>query len=465
VIAVLLGPEGVGVVGVVDQVVLVVMQLSALSLPQSGLTFLSRSYGRDAGAFEQTYLSFFAVVSTLTVVGTTCAVAMVVARSSLLGENLLRYQPLLILGLLSVPTLAISALGANVLAAAQRARQSALVVATSAMMLFLAAAVGIALGGLAGLYWASLVAGVVVAGAIMGHLHRRLSLPLFEWRVRIADEIRRHPDLVFFCVSYSLVAAAYPLAWLIARHTVLDQFGEAEAGRLQAVVALMVGFGTALRSVNSQLLLPIVSAHGDIERKFRDTIEVQRRLTVTLALMAIPLILFPQWFLAILYSNAFTAASPYVHLFILAELILILSGTYLVLILGLGDMRAWAVVYLIGYACLGVMSWGLGVRHGILGVAVAAIVASLVMFGLALWRLRSRHGFRLPRGLLGLMILVITTVLGAGMACARYNGDGAGLLVKAAALLLAVPALIRCLDKEDRAWVRGFLVRRRPRST
>src|SRR5262245_64034121 len=173
----------------------------------------------------------------------------------------------------------------------------------------------------------------------------------------------------------------------------LGYFGVAEAGRLQVVVALMVGFGTALRSINSQLLLPIVSAHGDTVRKFNDTIDVQRRLAVTLALMAIPLILFPQWFLTTLYSNAFTAAGPYLHLFILSELIQILSGTYLVLMLGLGDMRAWALVYFLGYVSVGVMSWALGIRHGILGVAVAAIVASLVMFVLDMLLLWCREGF------------------------------------------------------------------------
>jgi len=460
----LLGPEGVGVVGVVDQVVLVVMHLSALSLPQSSLTFLSRSYGRGPAAFEQTYASFLAVISTLTVASTTCAIVMVTAGSSWLGENLLGYQPLLILGLLSVPAIVMSAFGASVLAAVQQARQAALVTATSAAMLFLAAAVGLSVGGLVGLYWASLVAAIVVAGAILAYLHSSLQLPLFDWRTRLAAELRSHPDLLFFCISYFVVAAAYPVAWLIARHTVLGQFGEAEAGRLQAVVALMVGFGTALRSINSQLLLPIVSAHGDTVRKFNDTIDVQRRLAVTLALMAVPLILFPQWFLTILYSNAFTAASPYLHLFILAELIQILSGTYLVLMLGLGDMRAWALVYFLGYVSLGLMSWVLGVRHGILGVAVAAIVASLVMFGLALWRLRSRHGFRLPGGLLGLMVFVVATVLAAGSASARYNGNATALLLKTAALLIVVPTLISCLDKEDRAWVRGFFIRRWPSS-
>lgn len=466
VIAVLAGPAGVGVVGIVDQMVLVVMNLSALSLPLSALAFLSRSYSQDPAAFKRTYLTFLAVLSALTLAGTAGAVGLVAARSSLLGENLLRYQPLLILGLLSVPALAATTFGASVLAAAQRARQSAVVAAISATALSLAAVVGVLGGGLEGIYWVSLVVGVLVAAAIFGHLHRELRLPLFERRVHLAAELRRHPDVVFYCVSYFLVSLAYPLAWLIARYSVLDHFGEAEAGRLQAVIALMVGFGTVLRPVNSQLLLPIVSGPGDTGRKFRDTVGVQQRLTVTLALLAMPLVLFPRWLLAMLYSSAFTAASPYVHLFVVAEVILILGGTYQVLVLGMEDMRAWALPYLLGYACVGGMAWGLGRNHGIPGVGLSAITGSLLIFGLALWRLRSRHGFRLPRGLLGLMTVVVAAIFAAGMVCARYDdGSVAALLVKVVVLLLFAPSLVRCLDKEDRAWVYGFLTRFQARSS
>lgn len=466
VIAVMLGPEGVGVVGIIDQVVLVVMNLSALSLPLAAVTILSRSCGDGPVAFKHTYVTFLTVLSVSTLVGTAGAVGLVATRSSLLGESLLLYQPLLILGLLSVPGLAWSTFGASVLAAAQRAWQSAVVAAVSAMALFLAAVAGIPLAGLEGLYWISLAAGALVAGAVFYYLHRQLRLPFFDRKVSLAGALARHPDLVFFCASYFLVSVSYPLAWLIARHTVLANFGGAEAGRLQAVIGLMMGFGMVLRPVNSQLLLPIVNGPWDAARKFRDTLGIQRKLTVALALLAMPLVLFPQWVLAILYSTAFAAAGPYVHLFIGAEVILILGGTYQALVLGLNDTRAWALEYFVGYGSLGMLSWSLGRDYGILGVAASAITASLLIFGLALWRLRSRHGFALPRGLLGLMIGVLAAIFAAGTACARYDdGSAAAMLVKVAALLVFAASLICGLDKEDRSWVYGFLIRSQPKSS
>ncbi|MGH9365315.1 MAG: hypothetical protein ACRD1B_08655, partial [Thermoanaerobaculia bacterium] len=179
VIAVLAGPEGVGVVGVVDQMVLVVMNLSALSLPLSAVTILSRSHSEGPAAFRQTYVTFLAVLSALTLAGTAGAVGLVATRSSLVGENLLRHQPVLILGLLCVPALAVSTFGASVLAGAQRARQSAVVAAGSATTLFLAAALGVPAGGIEGLYLVSLVVGILVAGTIFAYLHRYLRLPFF----------------------------------------------------------------------------------------------------------------------------------------------------------------------------------------------------------------------------------------------------------------------------------------------
>jgi len=460
VIAVLLGPEGMGVVGIVDQMVLVVMNLSAFSLPLSALTVLSRSYRAGPAAFEQTYLTFLAVLSALALAGTAGAVALVATRSSLLGQSLFQYQPVLILGLLCVPALAVSTFGASVLAAAQRAQQSAVVAAGSATALFLAAVLGVPAGGIEGLYLISLIVGILVAGAISVHLHRCLRLPLFHGRISVAAELRRHPHLIFYCVSYFLVAFAYPLAWLVARQAVLDQYGEAEAGRLQALIALVVGFGTVLRPINTQLLLPLVSGPGDTGRKFRDTVGAQRRLTVSLTLLAMPLVLFPRPILALLYSKAFTTASPFLHLLVAAEVILILGGTYQVLVLGMHDMRGWALPYFLGYASLGVLAWRLGPRHGIPGIALAAIVSSLVIFGLGLWRLRRYHGFRLPGRLLGLIIVALVAILGGGMACARYDdGSVLALLVKVAALFLFAPALARCLDKQDRAWIYHLLTR------
>ena len=465
VIAVLLGPEGVGVVGIVDQVVLVVVNISSLSLPFSALPFLSRSYGQGRAVFEQTYVRFFTVVVVCATAGTAVAVAIVGMRSGLLNETLLRYHSLLIIGLLSVPALAVISLGANTIAAARRPWQSGVVVAGTATAIFLAAVVGISTHALVGVYWANLLASVVVAGTVIGYLRRHLGLPLWKRRARIVNELTR-ADLAFFCVSYSVVSFAYPVAWLIARYAVLHQFGEAEAGRLHAVLALMLGFGAVLRPVNSQLLLPIVSSPGATDRKFCSTVEVQRRLTVALALLALPLVLFPEWLLTALYSTAFRAASHYVHLFIVAEMILILGGTYQALVLGLNDVRAWAFSYVLGYAWLGGMSWALGTAYGLPGVAVAAMSAGVLVFVLGLWRLQSHHGFRLPADLLRMTALVGVSILAVGEACARYDdGSVTVLFVKIVALLVSVPGLVGCLDREDREWVYRHLTRSQWRST
>ena len=57
-IAVMLGPEGVGVISVIDQVVQSTSYFCALSLPFASIKFLSRSHSESEDAFKRSYSSF-----------------------------------------------------------------------------------------------------------------------------------------------------------------------------------------------------------------------------------------------------------------------------------------------------------------------------------------------------------------------------------------------------------------------
>jgi len=94
-----LGPEGVGIVGVIDQIVLAVSYLSTFTLALSSLLYLSRSFAAGREAFRETYRAFLSVFSTLVIIGTVGALALIAAGH--LGEDLLRYRSLLMIGVLA----------------------------------------------------------------------------------------------------------------------------------------------------------------------------------------------------------------------------------------------------------------------------------------------------------------------------------------------------------------------------
>src|SRR5262245_13296258 len=75
-IAVLLEPQGVGIVGAVDQLVQFVVQLSALSLPIAPMKFVSRNLTKGHDAVNQIYQALFKALLLSSCLGTGLSMAL-----------------------------------------------------------------------------------------------------------------------------------------------------------------------------------------------------------------------------------------------------------------------------------------------------------------------------------------------------------------------------------------------------
>jgi antigen flippase len=455
VIAVLVGPEGVGIVSIVDQLVVVVQLLSVGGIPFSALTILSRAYSEGPLQFRRSYLLCLTILLGFTLSVTGIAVALVTLGSDLLTDDLRRHGHLVLIGLLTVPAMALKSYGMNVFAAGQHPRAQSVLEVFSAAAFMAAAAIGIEIGHLPGLYWGNVLAALAVTVAAFLTLHRQLGLPFGDREMSLLGELRQSPTLLRSATIYYVVSFSYPLAWLVARHTVLSGFGEAKAGFLQGVTGMAAGFGMLLTAVTFRFFLPAMSAHGDTPRKFWATLRYQRQLVFILALLGLPFVLFPGWILSILYSPAFSVAAPDVHLFILAEAMLVLAGIYLAVMLGLGDVRAYAAAHLTGPLLLALISWWSVAHHGARGVGLAAIAASATILLTALVRLHTSHGFRLPPRLAWLTGYVLVALAGIGTLVAGTGDDTVQFMIaKSAMALLFVLGLISFSQQEDRVAVR-----------
>ena len=71
IMAVLLGPEGIGVISIIDQVVQFVGYVCVFSLPLASLKFLSKSHSEGFEAFKKSYSSFFRLLLLLAATGGT----------------------------------------------------------------------------------------------------------------------------------------------------------------------------------------------------------------------------------------------------------------------------------------------------------------------------------------------------------------------------------------------------------
>ena len=412
--AVLLGPEGVGVISIVDQVVNLVLQLSAFSLPFAAVKFLSRSHSRSEQAFQQTYASFLKLLLGLTGAGTVLILGVVWWRPQVLGAELVEYRWFLVLGILAVPVMALQGFFRNVLAAARRPRLSSLFDVFLAVVITGSIVAGILVDEIRGYYVGFLGAGVVIVGVMLLFLRRRFGLRVAGGGHRIREELRANPDVIAFALILYVVSLAMPLALLVVRYSVLDHYGEAEAGLLHAAMALALALNMVLNPANGLYLTPILNRDIPLGEKLAATLEFHRKLMIAIGVLALPIVLFPEWLLILLFSPAFVAVSQVVFLFAAAQVLLQMAGIYQALLIGLDNLKTYGAVTVAGYLATGGAAWLLVPAYGIRGAGLGCLAGSVILFAASLAPLYVRYRLALPPRLLLAIGYVVAVVLGLG---------------------------------------------------
>lgn len=456
-IAVMLGPEGVGVISVIDQVVQSASYFCALSLPFAAVKFLSRAHSESEDSFKRTYSSFLKTLLILSALGTMVTAGLALFSNGLLGAEITKYKVILTVALLGIPTSVLGGYFVNVFAAAQRFRASSvLVIVTNAAML-IAISIGVFFGRVQGLYIGMVTAGVIVTGGTIVYLRRNLGLSLFNPTASISQELKRSPEIVSFSLIIYIATFTYSLSFLVARYSLLRNFGELEAGLLQGAIGIAMAMGLVLGPVNGLYLTPIMNRNIDKEHKFQTATEFQRKLIVILCVAAIPAALFPKLLLTILLSPKFGPASQFVYLFLVWQSIAQLAGVNQALLIGFDDLRAYALITCLGFGALAFFSWLLVPRLAIVGVAVAFIISGTVIFLLTSVRLKSKHGFSFPAKLVSLVSYVLAVILFTGMIAGRHQEwDLATAAFKVVLYAIFGLSLFFFLSKEEKGAVLGF---------
>jgi O-antigen/teichoic acid export membrane protein len=456
-IAVMLGPEGVGVISVVDQVVQSASYFCALSLPFAAVKFLSRSHSEGEDAFKRSFSSFLKALLILSALGTMITAGLALFSHGLLGPEVTKYRGLLFIALLGIPAAVLGGYFTNVFAAAQKFKASSLLaIATNAAML-VAVSVGIFFGRIQGLYLGIVIAGIVVTLGTFDYLRRNLGLSLFNRNASIPNELKRSPDIVSFSLIMYVATFTYSLSFLVARYSVLSKFGEMEAGLLQGAIAVAIAMGMVLNPINGLYLTPIMNRSIGKEAKFHTATEFQRKLIVILCVAALPAALFPKLLLAILLSPKFGPASQFVYLFVVWQSIAQLAGVNQALLVGFDDLKVYAFITCLGFAALAVFSWLLVPRLAILGVALAFVISGAVILLLTTARLRFKHGFAFPEKLILLIGYGITVMVFTGLIVGRYQEwDVTALSFKIILYSIFVLSLFFFLSKEEKGALLGF---------
>ncbi len=457
VVAVTLGPAGVGIVSTIDQTVQFVAFATALSIPLASVKFLSKAHSEGHEAFKRTYAGFFHLLALLSVAGTIIAVGLVFLRPQMFGAEIEKYQIYLLIALLSVPPLILSGFFTNVFAAAQNYRVSSALAVINSSATTVAVIAGIFAAGIFGLFVGGSLASIAVTVGITIYLWKKLDLPFFADSTESLKELRQSPNIVFFTAMLYFGSISYSLSALVARYAVLINFGEAETGLLQGALLLSFAVGMVLSPANGLYLTPIMNRNIEKSEKIRYAIKFQRNLILVFSLVALPLVMFPQLVLTIMFSTKFIPVGHLVFIFIVSQFIKQLAGVHQALMIGTDDLKIYSVITAVGETGYILLLWLAVPIYGIKGVALGSIVSNVAIFFATLIRLKFKHNFVAPRNLTWLIGYALAVLVVTGWISSQINEwDIASSILKVGFFTLFAASLLLFLSKEERLSLYGL---------
>lgn len=410
IIALLLGPAGVGIVGLLDQLAQVVLQLGSMSLPTVALRFLGKAHHDGTGLFGGLYRGFRLAVLTGGLGVAAVALGVFLLRPTAFGTGLEPYGVPLALALLTVPLTGAANLTRNALATLGRHRDAALAMAVSAGGLALAAFVGVRWGGIPGLYAATLITSALVAFLLDWAVRRASPASRVGEVVRPLAYLRAQPGVLRYSATLCVVGFTIPLSYTVLRSSVLGALGPSEAGFLAAALTVATGARTVFTQSSSQFLMPRASREAPKTHRAAEVGSYLRTLVVAMLIAALPVALFPAEIVRVLFSAKFLPAAVFIGVFVLGELMMAFGDAYRILLLGFDDLRGYLATTIAAPALVMLGASIVVTRYGILGLGILHITAAMLGLFISQLRLRRTHGTRMPgrvMSLYGVMVLLV----------------------------------------------------------
>jgi antigen flippase len=452
VMALVLGPDGVGLVSVIDQFVQMVLQLSALAVPFAAIKILSKAHSESAEAFRATYAALLRLLLALGSVGAALGITLISFEPNWVSASLGAHIPLVTVGLLTLPAMILHAFFRNVPAAAMQPLTSAVWDVVTAAVLAGLAIAGIWLLSLPGYFVGQFVGCIVVSVVYYLYLARRFGLSIAGPVSSIRDVLRANHSFVELSLTSYAVAFVTPLAFFIVRATVLENFGVVTAGLLQAAMGISLAINLVLNPLNGLLFTPLVNRGLSASDKLREAMEFQRKLLLPITLVILPPTLFPDLVVAALYSSRFAEAAHVLYWFVLSQAMLQIAGVYTALMIGLDRPKAYAVTMVTGMAANAVLAILLVPALNLLGAGFAAFVsASLVGLG-TFWYLHAREGFKIGRAVgFGTLLLFAAIGLAGAFVGIRPSLELPDLLAKSLVCAAMLGFVVRLsFDHDER---------------
>jgi PST family polysaccharide transporter len=409
-LAILLGPELVGVMSVIDRLLAVFAQTASLSMPFAALRFLPAPWQSDPAEFGTLFQSMLNLLAALIAAATMLGLALTLLWPQALGAELLPFRPVLIVAFSTLPAVALVPFVQNAIAGRLEPNRSMIFALAHSAVLALTALVGVSWRGLIGFYALYAIAGLALAaGGIQwvratGASGARGAAGAARFAIQLPRRIWN------FALALAGLTFIAPYAALFVYYEVMSTFGAETAGWMQAAVGISLSVRALLGSAHALFLTPNVNRRDDFEERMRWAVSFQRSFCFLVAIALPPLLLFPRVAVSLLYSDAFVPGARFVVFFVTMEVVTLLAGTYGALVVAFDHItfhvfeNVAAQLILIGLA-----AW-LIPELGIAGAAMAGIAAQLFLYCATALFLRLKHRLEIPLRSTALTVFAVVSL-------------------------------------------------------
>ena len=460
ILSMVLGPAGFGIIATVDQIVVTVVQVAGFSIPFFALKFMSRAHSEGNRRFQTVYSSFLSGILLLSLLTTCLVIGITYWHPTIFGAELAPYKLFILIALLNVPAMMLGIFFVHTLAAAQMTSASAILNFIVTFCLAFAASSAAWLFGIEAIYIFVAITGLATTIGSLWYIRKKLSLDIRDPSAGILKELRRSPEIISFSLYGHLALSAYSIAMLIVRYEVFSTMGEAQAGLLQALFAIALALGAISSPLNFLYLTPILSRNISNQEKFRKAHEFQGLMVVITFILSLPFLLFPKFALTILYSSEFRPASDYVYLFIFWQSMHVIVNVYRQLLVGLDDVKFFAVSALISYLVAILATPTLVQVYGLPGAAFA-LSLSVFLSGLAIpFRLASKFHSSIPFSLWVRIAACLSGIIVTGLIFSHLEEFSVtGFLARVFYIALLTPLLWKLLPDEQKRMIADMIGR------
>ncbi|HEV2046568.1 MAG TPA: hypothetical protein VGQ95_08210 [Chthoniobacterales bacterium] len=440
VFAVLLGPSGFGVLATIDQLILSICQFCNLSLPDTAVKFLSRSHSISEEQFQKSYAAFLKAIMFLGIVATLALLFYLPANLGRFDPQLAKYRTPVSIALLGIPATMLLVFLVHVLAARQKSIQSVLLTTISAAVLTLFGLIGCFLGGISGVYLAVVPASTALVVVIVIYARRKMGLRLqvprhqHQWTLKINREILETG------VANYVAVCCYSGFLLLARYLSITHLSEEAAGLLQSGLAIALSIGAVLGPTSMLYLAPYLNRVMPVETKVQSVDKLLPRLVLLYCLGALPVLLFPELTLRILFSGRFIDAVGILRILLVWQCLFQVASIYQQLLIGLDDVKVYCLITSIGYAGAAALCiWLIG-SLGLNAIAIAFSLSALFIACSAAIRLRLKYEYVLPWSLSLFGAFAMLTFIGT-IALEHWTREMTLLGVAARSIFMALSAV------------------------